>query len=251
MNDLAAAWAAAFVKAQSQMPDIPKDKTATIPSRNGPGYTYSYADLPSIIERVRPILATNGLAFAQSVEHGDGIAVFTRIYHKAGHFEEFGPIVLPGGQDARSAGSAITYARRYALCAALGIAADEDDDARTGSAGVSNALPGRQSAGNSPVPGSAPAPQVRDQEGGAAHAGSPHQANGSGSDSPFLAPTDVCLKGPGNPNGLTKPQILKIAREVALQWGATQPSKYDDVRNLPPDVMEVVLVQCKGKVVPA
>jgi len=129
-DDGRAAWAAAFVSAQSEMPDIPKSKRAKITTKSGRDYEYEYASLPDIIDRVRPILAKHQLGFAQSVEPNEyGIAVLTRVYHVMGHVESFGPVVLPAGDDARSIGSAITYARRYALCAVLGIAADEDDDA--------------------------------------------------------------------------------------------------------------------------
>ena len=124
-------WAKAFVAAQSEMPEIAKSKKATIPMRSGGGYEYSYADLPAIIDAVRPILSKHGLAFAQSVETTEthDISITTRVYHAGGGVQSFGPLLLPGGNDARGAGSAITYGRRYALCAALGIAADEDDDA--------------------------------------------------------------------------------------------------------------------------
>lgn len=125
-----AQWSAAFVAAQAEMPDIEKRKTATIQMKQGGKFSYKYADLPEIIRVVRPILKKHGLAFAQSVEKdGAGIAVYTRIFHVGGHFEAFGPVVLPSGDDARTAGSAATYGRRYGLCAALGIAADEDTDA--------------------------------------------------------------------------------------------------------------------------
>lgn len=125
------AWAAAFVAFQKGLPDIPKSKTADIRTDKGK-YSYSYADLPDIIARIRPVLAEHGLAFAQSVEPGQaGITVTTRVYHREGHVESFGPLYLPAAADAQKAGSAITYARRYSLCAALGIAADEDDDANS------------------------------------------------------------------------------------------------------------------------
>lgn len=118
-------WAQAFVAAQSEMPSIPKNKTVTTNK-----FSYSYADLPDIIDAVRPVLVKHGLGIGQTVEsNGPGtVAVTTRIYHSEGHSETFGPLTLPAGNDAQSAGSAITYARRYSLCAALGIAADEDDD---------------------------------------------------------------------------------------------------------------------------
>jgi hypothetical protein len=125
------AWAEAFSAAQTEFPPIGKGKSATIETRGGGSYSYSYADLPTIIELVTPVLQKHGLSVGQSavsLESGQ-IGVETRVYHTAGHVETFGPLFLPGGNDARSAGSAVTYARRYSLCAALGIAPDDDDDA--------------------------------------------------------------------------------------------------------------------------
>jgi hypothetical protein len=121
---MTAEWAAAFAKAQAGFPAIPKTKTVDTGS-----FSYKYADLPSIIEAVAPHLEGEGLSVGQSVVSDEGrVGVETRIYHISGHVETFGPVFLPAGNDAKSAGSAITYARRYSLCAALGIAADEDDD---------------------------------------------------------------------------------------------------------------------------
>jgi hypothetical protein len=117
-------WTEAFAKAQAEFPTIPKTKTADMGT-----YSYTYADLGDIIEAVRPILVKHNLAFAQSAVTQDGkIGIETRIYHTAGHVEIFGPLYLPAGNDARSAGSAVTYARRYSLTAALGITSDEDAD---------------------------------------------------------------------------------------------------------------------------
>lgn len=123
------AWMQAFAEAQAEFPAINKGQAATIPTKSGGEYRYTYAALPDVLDAVRPILHTHGFSIAQSVAGELGsIAVETRIYHKDGHMESFGPLVLGSGGDARAAGSAITYARRYALCAALGIAPDEDDD---------------------------------------------------------------------------------------------------------------------------
>lgn len=122
-------WAEAFATAQQAFPAIPKTKTVDTGS-----YSYKYADLPAIIEAVTPHLEAAGLSIAQSVVSQDSrVGVETRIYHTSGHVETFGPVFLPGGQDAKSAGSAITYARRYSLCAALGIATEDDDDGRAAS----------------------------------------------------------------------------------------------------------------------
>lgn len=133
------AWTAAFVKMQAALPQIGKGKTATIATSGGGSYSYSYADLPTIIEAVRPILVDHGFAVAQSVggEHGV-VTVTTILFHEAGHSEEFGPTTVPASGDARSVGSAITYARRYGLCAALGIVPDEDDDGAAASVSVTD-----------------------------------------------------------------------------------------------------------------
>lgn len=133
-TDVLSAWAEAFAAAQAQLPEIPKTKTAKIPTKSGGEYSYTYADLADVLAACRPILNQHGLSVAQSVTGTrDDVAVTTRIFHVEGHFEEFGPTVLPAGADSRGVGSAITYARRYGLCAALGIVPDEDDDGRAAS----------------------------------------------------------------------------------------------------------------------
>lgn len=124
-----ALWIQAFLTAQSKLPKITKDTAVSAGS-----YGYSYATLPDILEKVSEKLRGEGLVLNQSVvSEGDYIGVETRIYHKAGHVETFGPVMIKATGDAKAAGSAITYARRYALCAALGIAPDEDDDGRAAS----------------------------------------------------------------------------------------------------------------------
>ena len=120
---------AAFVAAQADLTNPHKDKTANIK----PGFSYRYADLATILDHVRPVLAKHGLAITQNVEGtSDGrLSVETTILHTDGGALGFGPLLGDSGRDWQGLGSAITYARRYALCAALGIAADDDDDAQT------------------------------------------------------------------------------------------------------------------------
>lgn len=130
-------WARDFVKVQLDMPPITKDSKANIPTKGGGSYSYSYADLGAIVDKAVPTLNAHGFSIAQdTVTDGNQIGVNTRIYHKSGHVEIFGPLLLPGGGDARSAGSAVTYARRYALTAALGIAVEDDDDGGRATAGA-------------------------------------------------------------------------------------------------------------------
>ena len=118
---------AAFVAAQAELTNPPKKSKA-----NTGTYSYTYADLPAIIDHVRPVLAKHGLGISQDVLMEDGrLLIRTRIIHSSGECLEFGPLAGSVGGEWRSIGSGITYARRYALAAALGIAADEDDDAAT------------------------------------------------------------------------------------------------------------------------
>jgi hypothetical protein len=130
LGDAREKFADAFVQALAEMPDVHKDKTAEIETKSGGKFSYAYADLASIIALVRPALAKHGLAVAQAVDtlQPGTVSVTTRVYHQAGHHESFGTLTIVAGDDARRAGSAVTYARRYSLCAALGIAPDEDTD---------------------------------------------------------------------------------------------------------------------------
>ncbi|MBS4173508.1 ERF family protein [Bacillus sp. FJAT-49736] len=115
--------AKALCKFQEECP-APK-KTAT-----NPHFKSSYAPLEEIINTARPHLAKNGLSVVQSTStNGDSIGVTTLILHSSGEFIELDTLWLPMGKaTAQGAGSSITYARRYGYCAALNIAAEDDDD---------------------------------------------------------------------------------------------------------------------------
>src|SRR5262249_10874433 len=95
-----------------------------------PAYRSKYADLTAVWEACREPLTQCGLAVWQDVTNGDGgISVLTRIAHASGQWVEFGPLTVPlAKQDAHGVGSATSYAKRYALSAAIGVVAEEDDD---------------------------------------------------------------------------------------------------------------------------
>lgn len=99
--------------------------------RDNPFFKSKYAPLDSIIEMVRPVLPKHGLAFVQFndiPENGQGVIIETIITHSSGQFIG-GKLLMPLAKvDPQGAGSAITYGRRYALAAALGIVSDEDVD---------------------------------------------------------------------------------------------------------------------------
>jgi hypothetical protein len=90
-----------------------------------------YADIASVWDAIREPLSTNGLAALQDLTADEfGVSVKTRIVHSSGQWMEFGPLAIPmTKRDPQGFGSACTYAKRYALCAVLGIVSgDEDDD---------------------------------------------------------------------------------------------------------------------------
>jgi len=97
------------------------------------GGRYRYADLSAITEHVRPVYARHGLSFMQDVawHREDGVVLLlitTRITHAAGDHIDFGPFPCVFDANPQVMGSALTYAKRYALGAALGVSADVDDD---------------------------------------------------------------------------------------------------------------------------
>lgn len=125
---------------QRNLPSIRKGQTATVNRKDGgPGYSYDYADLTDVSEVVLPALAAQGLAWITSLDtREDGTLVLNwELVHGASADSRVGTIpVGRAGQDWQSIGSAITYARRYALTAATGVAPGGDDndgkDARAG-----------------------------------------------------------------------------------------------------------------------
>lgn len=115
----------ALSKFQGEVNNVSKDKS---------GYGYKYADLAQILDVVRPLLAKHGLSVIQMPGKSDsGVTVSTMVLHTSGQWIK-SETELPMDSAAKmsaaqAAGSVITYARRYALAAALGIA-QEDDDAK-------------------------------------------------------------------------------------------------------------------------
>jgi ERF superfamily len=120
--------AAALSAAQGEMESVSKTESAEIPGKDGKrGFSYDYADLPGVVDAVRPILAKHGLSVAQFPVTGP--ALVTQVMHSSGQWMR-GTVDLPVGPNvtAQALGSAITYLRRYSLGAALGIVTDTDDD---------------------------------------------------------------------------------------------------------------------------
>ena len=88
----------------------------------------SYSDLGAVVNALKIPFAENGLSYAQFPSFSEGkVGVETILMHISGEWMS-SELTLPAGkQDAQGAGSAITYARRYALQSMAGIPSEDDD----------------------------------------------------------------------------------------------------------------------------
>jgi hypothetical protein len=114
--------ATALVKAQQAFG--PALKTAT-----NPHFRSRYADLAACVEAVMDGLNSNGIALVQQLTESDtGVIVETVFIHESGEMLNCGKLHVPAVKhDPQGYGSALTYARRYSLMAACGIAPEDDD----------------------------------------------------------------------------------------------------------------------------
>lgn len=115
--------AKALAQAQSQM------QSAELNAKN-PFFKSSYADLPSIVKACRGPLTDNGLSVAQFPGRTDGgvMELTTILMHESGEWLESTLTMPLAKADPQGYGSAITYAKRYALAAIVGVVTGEDDD---------------------------------------------------------------------------------------------------------------------------
>ena len=124
MSDKPETLAAALAAFQSELPHLGKANTA-----NAGTYMYKYADLADVSTLVLPLLGKHGLSFsAKPTLTDDGRFVLEYTLRHAAGDSDTGRYPLPSSGSPQQIGSAITYARRYALSSVTGIAPDEDDD---------------------------------------------------------------------------------------------------------------------------
>ena len=112
--------ASALSKAQGKITGALKDSS-------NPFFKSKYADLAACWDACRGPLSENGLAVIQTTEPGDGVTLVTTLAHSSGQWISSKLIMAPKDFSPQSVGSCITYARRYALAAMVGLAQIDDD----------------------------------------------------------------------------------------------------------------------------
>ncbi len=99
------------------------------------GYGYSYADLPTIFDKINPLLNKHGLGFTQLINtHEEDNYLNTIIFHvESGETLESNTLIpqvsLKNMNDYQSFGSGVSYFRRYCISSSLGLVTDKDTDA--------------------------------------------------------------------------------------------------------------------------
>ena len=121
------AFAEAFAKAQGELVNPPKSKV-------NPHFNSRYVDLSDGLDVIRKTFSKNGLAVIQGTAFENDITILTtRILHKSGQWMEWN-YPVSGLDTHQKMGSAMTYARRYALFSIVGVAGEDDDDGNAASA---------------------------------------------------------------------------------------------------------------------
>lgn len=168
MTDQPASLATALAQLQAELPHIGKDKTARVVTKEKGTYTYDYANLASILDALKSLMGPLGLAFTSKPttvfrDNGDREFVLAyKLLHAPSGESDAGewPLPDPLRTTPQQVGSAITYARRYCLCAVTGVAPDDDDDGQA--AATAGPATGRQPRAKPPQRAAAALPRNRD-----------------------------------------------------------------------------------------
>ena len=141
--------AKALAAAQGEMTAASKDA-------NNPYFDSRYATLASVWDAIRGPLSRNGLSVSQVLETpdaGPGVIVRTMLLHSSGQWICSRYVMpIPDKLTPQAVGSAITYARRYALSAIVGIAPDDDDDGNGASGKDADVTKDKQPEPQKPAP---------------------------------------------------------------------------------------------------
>lgn len=149
---------AALASAQAEYSPLAKNRTVKIRTRTNGEYEFRYADLEAVFSSTRPALTKHGISFIQTIQPANGrSSLITMLAHKDGGVLtseiEFN---MPNSGDIKDFGAHLTYLRRYAATALLGVAADDDLDQNGDGAGEGDRKPAGQQPQNEPAPEQTP-----------------------------------------------------------------------------------------------
>lgn len=122
-----------IIAIQSELIKVDKTQKATIPTKKGGSFSYTYENLNTIIDALHPLLKKHGLAITHTVTKQDDIFwVKTIVYDTVGELVAMCPILgaeslSSAGNAMQSLGSGITYARRYNLKSLFNLYSEDDD----------------------------------------------------------------------------------------------------------------------------
>ena len=199
--------AVALIAAQKELPTLFKDRVARTEK-----FSYAYIGLDIVMPAALKVLTAHGLGLVQTVGHDvqGGSTLTTMLIHESGEWVRDTQSLLLVKNDPQGQGSAITYARRYAVMSMLGLVAEEDDDGN---------------AASRPAPGAAPKPPVRER----AAASQPQSASPAAPPPPD-APLD------NRPS--TEAQHKTIHINVDKIWGEDKRAAYEWVKERCPRAAE-------------
>lgn len=130
MEEIKTHHSTSIVKLSEAMALVQGELESAKKNAQNPHFRNDYANLESVIDAIRIPLSKHGLWFRQVTHERDkpGAAVETIIHHQSGEWMSCGVVFVPATKvDAHGMGSALTYARRYSLATALGVAQADDD----------------------------------------------------------------------------------------------------------------------------
>lgn len=206
----------ALARAQGNFEQVKKSGKANIPTKSGANYTYNFAKLSDVLGATIPALNAEGIYFSQHPNHslnGNGamVTIVSTLSHKSGASISHESIPLfYNMNDAKQAGSVMTYLRRYGACQLLGIEGDDDDDAHV--ATMNNSYNNYKSK----QPAAKQAPRQPQQ---APQAQVPRQPQATQAQAKPVQPTTPVAKQPKQP----EPKPVEPVQEVAEKTVETKP----------------------------
>lgn len=144
---------AAIIAAQAEFGAVAKDTKNEF-------FKSKYADLAAVKESAQPVLTKHGLGVVQEPGFkviGDKVydTLATTVIHESGQSRTSTMVLKPVKADPQAQGSAITYAKRYAFMAILGLVADDDDDGNAASGNTRSKPAAKPAAAKKPTPAEA------------------------------------------------------------------------------------------------